>query len=357
MIRRPPRSTLSSSSAASDVYKRQYQRRVRGGGVARMAEVPEAWFVLVGGEAMETQGGDPTKRELMHTSLSFVADAYSSLREVGIPRERIITIVQLEDFMRTVPPGQYVHDYYSKTCARLREEGGADYDFEKVCPSTVWAVLSGEHGGGRFPKVLPQDAHSVFFCVYSHGDSHSALKSVQEAAAQRVANPTDAVQVPVELDPASTEWYAHFPYPSDDDLASEMLDFVSTDGCPKGGGMFYLYASQLKLLFARMFEQNPHRPVVALLNYCRSGGALHFMKNEAVRKAYGADRWPLFLMSSSQPHHDALVGGLWTAFFEGLVQTMLKKELEGCTLIQMFKQANGNYMKDNVYELRDHVQV
>eukprot|EP00658_Telonema_sp_P-2_P080143 TRINITY_DN7912_c0_g1_i2.p1 TRINITY_DN7912_c0_g1~~TRINITY_DN7912_c0_g1_i2.p1 ORF type:complete len:188 (-),score=26.09 TRINITY_DN7912_c0_g1_i2:603-1166(-) len=31
MIRRPPRSTLSSSSAASDVYKRQYQRRVRGG--------------------------------------------------------------------------------------------------------------------------------------------------------------------------------------------------------------------------------------------------------------------------------------------------------------------------------------
>eukprot|EP00656_Telonema_subtile_P055310 TRINITY_DN8512_c0_g1_i2.p1 TRINITY_DN8512_c0_g1~~TRINITY_DN8512_c0_g1_i2.p1 ORF type:complete len:576 (+),score=167.37 TRINITY_DN8512_c0_g1_i2:124-1851(+) len=30
MRRRPPRSTLSSSSAASDVYKRQYQRRVRG---------------------------------------------------------------------------------------------------------------------------------------------------------------------------------------------------------------------------------------------------------------------------------------------------------------------------------------
>eukprot|EP00658_Telonema_sp_P-2_P040073 TRINITY_DN28675_c0_g1_i2.p1 TRINITY_DN28675_c0_g1~~TRINITY_DN28675_c0_g1_i2.p1 ORF type:complete len:288 (-),score=107.55 TRINITY_DN28675_c0_g1_i2:82-945(-) len=33
MIRRPPRSTLSSSSAASDVYKRQYQRRVRGAAV------------------------------------------------------------------------------------------------------------------------------------------------------------------------------------------------------------------------------------------------------------------------------------------------------------------------------------
>eukprot|EP00656_Telonema_subtile_P030057 TRINITY_DN3308_c0_g2_i5.p1 TRINITY_DN3308_c0_g2~~TRINITY_DN3308_c0_g2_i5.p1 ORF type:complete len:135 (+),score=24.36 TRINITY_DN3308_c0_g2_i5:67-471(+) len=39
MIRRPPRSTLSSSSAASDVYKRQYQRRVRERLVARMAVI------------------------------------------------------------------------------------------------------------------------------------------------------------------------------------------------------------------------------------------------------------------------------------------------------------------------------
>eukprot|EP00656_Telonema_subtile_P051473 TRINITY_DN6930_c0_g1_i5.p1 TRINITY_DN6930_c0_g1~~TRINITY_DN6930_c0_g1_i5.p1 ORF type:complete len:149 (-),score=40.47 TRINITY_DN6930_c0_g1_i5:653-1099(-) len=38
MIRRPPRSTLSSSSAASDVYKRQYQRRVREIWIAPMAQ-------------------------------------------------------------------------------------------------------------------------------------------------------------------------------------------------------------------------------------------------------------------------------------------------------------------------------
>eukprot|EP00656_Telonema_subtile_P020903 TRINITY_DN2195_c0_g1_i33.p1 TRINITY_DN2195_c0_g1~~TRINITY_DN2195_c0_g1_i33.p1 ORF type:complete len:729 (+),score=313.91 TRINITY_DN2195_c0_g1_i33:75-2261(+) len=38
MIRRPPRSTLSSSSAASDVYKRQYQRRVRGRDLGNMAD-------------------------------------------------------------------------------------------------------------------------------------------------------------------------------------------------------------------------------------------------------------------------------------------------------------------------------
>eukprot|EP00831_Metopus_contortus_P073563 TRINITY_DN6710_c0_g1_i2.p1 TRINITY_DN6710_c0_g1~~TRINITY_DN6710_c0_g1_i2.p1 ORF type:complete len:172 (-),score=37.84 TRINITY_DN6710_c0_g1_i2:161-676(-) len=35
MIRRPPRSTQGVSSAASDVYKRQYQRRVHGDGKIR----------------------------------------------------------------------------------------------------------------------------------------------------------------------------------------------------------------------------------------------------------------------------------------------------------------------------------
>eukprot|EP00825_Cyclidium_porcatum_P042193 TRINITY_DN5715_c0_g1_i1.p1 TRINITY_DN5715_c0_g1~~TRINITY_DN5715_c0_g1_i1.p1 ORF type:complete len:129 (-),score=35.85 TRINITY_DN5715_c0_g1_i1:43-429(-) len=35
MIRRPPRSTHCISSAASDVYKRQYQRRVHGGSMWR----------------------------------------------------------------------------------------------------------------------------------------------------------------------------------------------------------------------------------------------------------------------------------------------------------------------------------
>eukprot|EP00656_Telonema_subtile_P031388 TRINITY_DN34358_c0_g1_i1.p1 TRINITY_DN34358_c0_g1~~TRINITY_DN34358_c0_g1_i1.p1 ORF type:complete len:394 (+),score=148.35 TRINITY_DN34358_c0_g1_i1:110-1291(+) len=42
MIRRPPRSTLSSSSAASDVYKRQYQRRVRGIAPSHMSDHEDA---------------------------------------------------------------------------------------------------------------------------------------------------------------------------------------------------------------------------------------------------------------------------------------------------------------------------
>eukprot|EP00658_Telonema_sp_P-2_P055317 TRINITY_DN43977_c0_g1_i1.p1 TRINITY_DN43977_c0_g1~~TRINITY_DN43977_c0_g1_i1.p1 ORF type:complete len:396 (-),score=96.21 TRINITY_DN43977_c0_g1_i1:172-1257(-) len=318
----------------------------------------EPWFVLVGGEAMETQGGDPSKRELMHTSLSFIAEAYNSLRSVGVPRSNIVTVVQLEDFMRTTTPGEYCHQYYSGVCAKMMEEGGADYDFEMVAPSTVWAILSGNQYGGRYPKVLPPDAHSVFFCVYSHGDSHSSLKHTSPAAQPRgPANPMDVVAVPSELDPSKTEWYAHFPYPSPEEMRRPMLEFVSTDGCPKGDGAYYLYASQLKSLFSQMFQQIPTRPVVALLNYCRSGGALAFMKNDTIRRAYGADRWPLFLMSSSQPHHDALVGGLWNSFFDMLVATMLRKDLSETTLIELYETAQERYLKENVYELRDHVQV
>eukprot|EP00831_Metopus_contortus_P047461 TRINITY_DN38308_c0_g1_i1.p2 TRINITY_DN38308_c0_g1~~TRINITY_DN38308_c0_g1_i1.p2 ORF type:complete len:114 (+),score=36.17 TRINITY_DN38308_c0_g1_i1:120-461(+) len=38
MIRRPPRSTQGVSSAASDVYKRQYQRRVHGANTIRVLQ-------------------------------------------------------------------------------------------------------------------------------------------------------------------------------------------------------------------------------------------------------------------------------------------------------------------------------
>eukprot|EP00658_Telonema_sp_P-2_P007388 TRINITY_DN12752_c0_g1_i4.p1 TRINITY_DN12752_c0_g1~~TRINITY_DN12752_c0_g1_i4.p1 ORF type:complete len:109 (-),score=31.40 TRINITY_DN12752_c0_g1_i4:454-780(-) len=42
MIRRPPRSTLSSSSAASDVYKRQVSTQSTGHSLAHMGGSPQA---------------------------------------------------------------------------------------------------------------------------------------------------------------------------------------------------------------------------------------------------------------------------------------------------------------------------
>eukprot|EP00831_Metopus_contortus_P075086 TRINITY_DN68701_c0_g1_i1.p1 TRINITY_DN68701_c0_g1~~TRINITY_DN68701_c0_g1_i1.p1 ORF type:complete len:122 (+),score=22.22 TRINITY_DN68701_c0_g1_i1:1-366(+) len=43
MIRRPPRSTQGVSSAASDVYKRQYQRRVHGNSVSWHSSASSEW--------------------------------------------------------------------------------------------------------------------------------------------------------------------------------------------------------------------------------------------------------------------------------------------------------------------------
>eukprot|EP00658_Telonema_sp_P-2_P032613 TRINITY_DN24103_c0_g1_i7.p2 TRINITY_DN24103_c0_g1~~TRINITY_DN24103_c0_g1_i7.p2 ORF type:complete len:120 (+),score=44.71 TRINITY_DN24103_c0_g1_i7:136-495(+) len=59
MMRRPPRSTLSSSSAASDVYKRQYQRRVRGWSGARM-KIGVKFFAA----AREATGKDAAEMEV-----------------------------------------------------------------------------------------------------------------------------------------------------------------------------------------------------------------------------------------------------------------------------------------------------
>eukprot|EP00657_Telonema_sp_P-1_P011911 TRINITY_DN76_c0_g1_i1.p1 TRINITY_DN76_c0_g1~~TRINITY_DN76_c0_g1_i1.p1 ORF type:complete len:154 (+),score=62.51 TRINITY_DN76_c0_g1_i1:147-608(+) len=58
MIRRPPRSTQSRSSAASDVYKRQYQRRVRGEYPRRMGFTR---FVEMGRVVLTNYGPDAGK--------------------------------------------------------------------------------------------------------------------------------------------------------------------------------------------------------------------------------------------------------------------------------------------------------
>jgi hypothetical protein len=54
------------------------------------------WYILVGGEASECQGVKADDREFLHTSLQFIGTAYEALRTIGVPREKIITIVQLQ---------------------------------------------------------------------------------------------------------------------------------------------------------------------------------------------------------------------------------------------------------------------
>lgn len=81
--------------------------------------------------------------------------------------------------------------------------------------------------------------------------------------------------------------------------------------------------------------------------------------------------WPLFLMSASQSTQDALIGGLWTAFFcqaaeyvASLTTDEINTSSSECTttdthnslsLGDFFHRIKTSYFQRNVYELYGHV--
>lgn len=299
----------------------------------------EAWFVLCGGEAEEMVG------ELQHTSIVYLGRAYEQLRSAGVSRERIIVIGQLEEyrtFLRAGLPGiipeavfRHQLEATEEACRRLIAEGGADYDGRDVHPATLRRVLLGI-GPGR---VVSPEAGSLFFGLYSHGDKHPSVPGVESE------------------DPMKNEWFAHFPYPTPAEEQHELYSYVATAAAKELKGRnrptYYLYGSTLRAIFAQLFHSNPHRPIVGLLNYCLSGGNLAFMKNEAARRLYGADEWPLLLMSSAQAGREALVSGLWTTWWRGLAQAIASPG--SGSLGDVFSEAEAAYYRENVYELKNHI--
>eukprot|EP00639_Heterosigma_akashiwo_P011137 CAMPEP_0206368690 /NCGR_PEP_ID=MMETSP0294-20121207/4820_1 /ASSEMBLY_ACC=CAM_ASM_000327 /TAXON_ID=39354 /ORGANISM="Heterosigma akashiwo, Strain CCMP2393" /LENGTH=450 /DNA_ID=CAMNT_0053815239 /DNA_START=175 /DNA_END=1527 /DNA_ORIENTATION=+ len=299
------------------------------------------------------QGGSPEKRYLEHASLPFVGAAYESLRNSGIPRDRIITICQLDDTLRVLRAGaqgnlsnqipaaayQFQLDRTTTNCSRLIEEGGADYDGELVNPGTVWHVLLGSEQDPEnlFSKIVPEDASAIFFAIYSHGDSHPSTSRSKE--------------LKDEANTVSNEWFCHFPYQSDNEKIYESVATEFARGNPKT----YLYATQLKMVFARLFGARPRRPVVGLLNYCRSGGAVEFLGRPAASAVYGASQWPLYLMASAKPGEDALVGGLWQAWFEQIAMC-LNNEESNPTLEQFWMDVLAEYRMKNRYDVLNFVQ-
>ena len=77
MIRRPPRSTLDRSSAASDVYKRQTYYWVGGAGV--WSDYANHWATSSGGTTFQTSIPTITD-DVIFDSNSFTAVSYTHLR-------------------------------------------------------------------------------------------------------------------------------------------------------------------------------------------------------------------------------------------------------------------------------------
>ena len=257
-----------------------------------------AWFVLVGGEASISFGGEYLEREWAHASVTWIGRAYNCLRERGIPKEKIITIAQIRDYFeglaRCKAPDVLIKNYKSAV-TRLLEEGGPDYDGKRCNPTTLLNVLLGKEAltsedgtQETFQKVIPaSSARPVFLAIYSHGDSHPTKLEVKEAGergqeeggnsavaggAQEVHSASDTLKRSSsfqEVDWRKHEWYIHFPFPGHE---SSILPSVTTIAVPKKYNFrCHLYAQHLAMAFAELFKRFPKRPIITLLNACRSG--------------------------------------------------------------------------------------
>jgi hypothetical protein len=218
---------------------------------------------------------------------------------------------------------QYIYNSTKKACQRLIEDGGADYDFEDCNPETIFDVLLGNGAGKVVPKSSQQ---SIFFAIYSHGDSHPSGPS-------KDAQPC---------------YFTHMPYSS---RSTKIYSFVPTDGS-KGNFLNYFYDTQLRVILHELFSRSPERKIVGLLNFCRSGGNLDFMTKPAVVKHLGVDNWPLYLMSSSQAEADSLVGGFWDVY----IKAMCEARSEKATLETIFMNAKRLYFQDNAYDILNHIK-
>ena len=217
-------------------------------------------------------------------------------------------------------------------------------------------VLTGKRANAE-SKVVPADSSApVFFGLYSHGDSHATKREGDGGAGDAMPHSYH-----------SAEWYIHFPYPAprgaeeEQNGATDMYDFVATEG--QNNHRNLLYATQIRLALHALASPSPspsstpasrnNRPVVGLLNCCRSGGLLEFMR----RPSAVQPDLPLFLMCSSQPGTDSLVSGFWSAFFNELRDTLKRGPETDTDMIQLFAFAERRYHRENKYEALNHLKV
>ena len=64
---------------------------------------------------------------------------------------------------------------------------------------------------------------------------------------------------------------------------------------------------------------------------------------------------PVFLMSSAPPMQEALVGGLWSAWFSILDDKLTRGKGGSTTLQELFVAAEGRYLRDNVYDVMNSI--
>eukprot|EP00929_Paragymnodinium_shiwhaense_P095678 TRINITY_DN56922_c0_g1_i3.p1 TRINITY_DN56922_c0_g1~~TRINITY_DN56922_c0_g1_i3.p1 ORF type:complete len:471 (-),score=75.96 TRINITY_DN56922_c0_g1_i3:167-1579(-) len=281
----------------------------------------DAWLVLIGGEHGGIMRKDAKKTRpgpylAGHCSLQWIGITYSRLVDF-FGRDRTIVITQLQETLEWLREaskdeehaqrlaGRATHmpmlkrrlSETERDCARLIEEGGADYDGASVNPSTVLDVLRGHaraNADGSTCKVVPQkDVGSVVVVFISHGHAHPAGGGTR-----------------------NHEWYMHFPHPVPDAAVGD-YDVVSYEGfsevdpypdwdwgLPKW--RWRLYSQMLFKAHHEVLERTPRRRLVLLHQFCLSGGAADFMRRNAYQAYCGTRTWPVFAMVTAGRFEPAL---------------------------------------------------
>lgn len=328
------------------------------------------YFVLVGGEHPDL-GGALGEWGVEHCSLRHVGQAYACLRR-HFARSQVIVVAQLAEALAHLqqsadtglpaiaPAGsaepsasqalwRFHLDRTREACAQLMADGGAQYDGPAVNAGTVLGVLRGEDLGG--PVVPQSGCRSVHLAVYTHGDTHPTTAEAERTTPCDVCGlPHGEGQFDHEHESQlAQEWYLHMPHPSSRALE---LQWVATAAARRPE--FYLYSTQLRAALLALRAGRPALPVVVLLNACRSGGGLKWFR-ALQRGGSGGDsrRWPLLLASSCGATQDALVGGLWAAWFAEL-DRLLSGARDGvgaaATLADLYCLAASRYRRSSWYE-------
>lgn len=186
-----------------------------------------------------------------------------------------------------------------RSCALLIQHGGSQYDGRDVNAGTVFRVLTSRP---RFPgdAVVPSDGScgSLIFAVYSHGWSYAVGDEAMQARLRRSylcdtccefhTKPLQAYDHQHES-AFTREWYVNMPYKCHQDDVAELYASVATDGHEHAH--WHLYWQTLFRAYFHLVRSQPRRPILALHNFCGSGGTLKFMQRPVYQQYYGVDKW------------------------------------------------------------------
>jgi len=303
-----------------------------------------AWLVLIAGEDASRS------RKGLHCSLSWIGKAYAQHVDY-FGRDHVIVIANLqevttwlEEASRLGEPrysdfktqeesavcwGQVLQSM-NTSCSRLIADGGADYDFDTVNPSTVMRVLMGDGRGSE--KVIPKaDGGTVLLGIFSHGWSHTTTdaqfqKEYASILEHRVrcdvcGRPHEGSETHEHSSLATREWFVHLPYQTPE-VDRHMYEFTSYQ-VPKDPHSL-LYSQHLVQAYHALVMQSPSRRIVSVYNFCGSGGVLKFFlrwssRSEAYKKLFNVDTWPICFLTASTDMEGA-ISDLFGHFFDTLAE-------------------------------------